>query len=52
MGRILDMKCERVAALSHYKSALTFADPAPDVKAAADRGIKELPPVKCSDDKE
>lgn len=53
MGRILDMKCERDAAVSHYRSALTFADPAPDVKAAANKGINELPPVKCSkDDKE
>ena len=53
MGRILDMKCDRSAALSHYKTALTFADPAPDVKAAADKGINELPPANCSkDDKE
>ncbi len=50
MGRILDMKCDRSAALSHYKTALTFADPAPDVKAAADKGINELPPANCSKD--
>lgn len=53
IGRILDMKCERQSALSHYHSALTFAEPSPDIKAAADRGINELPPAQCSkDDKE
>jgi tetratricopeptide (TPR) repeat protein len=53
MGRILDMKCERDAALSHYRSALTFAEPTPDVKAAADKGINQLPPANCNkDDKE
>jgi len=44
IARILDLKCERESALSHYRSALTFAQPTPDVKAAADKGIKELPP--------
>lgn len=53
IGRILDMKCDRNAALSHYKTALTFSEPAPDIKAAADRGIKELPPASCGkEDKE
>jgi hypothetical protein len=53
MGRILDMKCERAGAVSQYKAALTFADPAPDIKAAADKGINELPPANCNkDDKE
>ena len=54
IGRILDMKCERQSAVSHYKTALTFAEPTPDIKAAADKGINELPPVKCdkADDKE
>jgi tetratricopeptide (TPR) repeat protein len=54
LGRILDMKCDRPSAVAHYRTALSFAEPTPDIKAAADKGIKELPPVKCdkSDDKE
>ena len=53
IGRILDLKCQREAALQHYRTALTFADPTPDIKAAADKGIRELPP-RCvqPDDKE
>lgn len=53
IGRILDLKCQRNPALAHYRQALTFADPTPDIKAAAERGITELPP-RCvqPDDKE
>lgn len=53
IARILDLKCEREPALSHYRSALNFSQPSPDIKAAADKGIKE-PPSRCqkTDEKE
>jgi tetratricopeptide (TPR) repeat protein len=44
VGRILDLKCNRDSALSHYRAALTAGDPTPDIKTAADKGINELPP--------
>jgi tetratricopeptide (TPR) repeat protein len=44
IGRILDLKCNRDSALTHYRAALSAGDPTPDIKAAADKGIGELPP--------
>jgi tetratricopeptide (TPR) repeat protein len=44
IGRILDLKCNRDSALSHYRAALNAGDPTPDIKSAADKGITELPP--------
>jgi hypothetical protein len=44
IARILDLKCNRDSALSHYRAALNSGDPAQDVKTAADKGISELPP--------
>jgi tetratricopeptide (TPR) repeat protein len=40
LGRILDLQEEREAALGHYRAALS-ADPAPEIKAAAERGLKQ-----------
>ncbi len=40
LGRILDLQEERDAAVGHYRAALS-ADPAPEVKAAAERGLKQ-----------
>lgn len=47
LGRILDMKQDRNAALDHYKAALN-ADPAAGTRAAAERGLKApyTPPAK------
>jgi tetratricopeptide (TPR) repeat protein len=44
IARILDLKCNRDSALSHYRAALSAGDPTPDIKTAADKGITELPP--------
>jgi tetratricopeptide (TPR) repeat protein len=44
IARILDLKCNRDSALSHYRAALSAGDPTPDIKSAADKGITELPP--------
>lgn len=48
LGRILDMKEEREAALQHYHAALNSGAALPEVKAAAERGIAQAyePPVK------
>jgi tetratricopeptide (TPR) repeat protein len=40
LGRILDLQEEREAAVGHYRAALS-ADPAPEIKAAAERGLKQ-----------
>jgi len=40
LGRILDLQEERDAAVGHYRAALS-ADQAPEVKAAAERGLKQ-----------
>lgn len=48
IGRILDMKEEREAALTEYQAALTLGAQLPEVKAAAERGIQrayEPPPA-------
>lgn len=48
LGRIMDMKDQREAALNEYRAALTVAANLPEVKAAAERGIQQAyePPVK------
>lgn len=53
LGRILDLMCNRETAMSHYQAAMRAGDTAPDTKAAADRGLQELPPgCKEEDDKD
>jgi tetratricopeptide (TPR) repeat protein len=48
LGRILDMKEEREAAVQQYQAALNSAGQLPEVKAAAERGLAEPyePPAK------
>jgi len=48
LGRILDMKPDREAAVSEYRSALNAGGDLPEVKAAAERGLQEVyePPAK------
>lgn len=48
LGRILDMKEDREAALNEYRSALTVGSALPEVKQAAERGLQQAyePPVK------
>lgn len=48
LGRIMDMKDQREAALNEYRAALTVAANLPEVKAAAERGLQQAyePPVK------
>ena len=48
LGRILDMKEEREAALVEYKAALTEGEKLPEVKAAAEKGLEQAyePPPK------
>ena len=48
LGRILDMKEEREAAMNEYRAALTAGAGLPEVKAAAERGLAQAyePPVK------
>ncbi|MGA2920479.1 MAG: DUF4932 domain-containing protein [Candidatus Sulfotelmatobacter sp.] len=48
LGRILDMKEERGAAVQQYQAALNSAGQLPEVKAAAERGLAEPyePPAK------
>jgi tetratricopeptide (TPR) repeat protein len=48
LGRILDMKEEREAALEQYRAALTTGGELPEVKAAAERGLAQAyePPAK------
>jgi tetratricopeptide (TPR) repeat protein len=51
LGRILDLRCNRESALTHYRAALNAGDPTPDIKSAADKGINELPPGCDKEDK-
>jgi tetratricopeptide (TPR) repeat protein len=44
LARILDLMCNRDGALSHYKAAALAGDTSADTKAAADKGVQELPP--------
>jgi tetratricopeptide (TPR) repeat protein len=48
LGRILDMKEEREAAMNEYRAALTVGAELPEVKAAAERGLEQAyePPAK------
>ena len=48
LGRILDMKEDREAAMNEYRAALTAGVGLPEVKAAAERGLQQAyePPVK------
>jgi tetratricopeptide (TPR) repeat protein len=48
LGRILDMKEDREAAMNEYRAALTAGGTLPEVKAAAERGLQQAyePPVK------
>ncbi len=48
LGRILDMKEEREAALQEYKAALSAGGGLPEIKAAAERGLEQAyePPAK------
>jgi hypothetical protein len=49
LGRILDMKEDREAAMNEYRAALTAGADLPEVKAAAERGLAQAyePPVKA-----
>jgi tetratricopeptide (TPR) repeat protein len=51
LGRILDLRCNRDQALAHYRAALTAGDPAPETKAAADRGIATAPTERCQENR-
>ncbi len=48
LGRILDMKEDREAAMNEYRAALTAGAELPEVKAAAERGLAQAyePPAK------
>ena len=48
LGRILDMKEDREAAMNEYRAALTAGSELPEVKAAAERGLQQAyePPAK------
>jgi len=48
IGRILDMKEDREAAMDEYRAALTTGGELPEVKAAAERGLQQAyePPAK------
>ena len=48
LGRILDMKEERDAAVEHYRAALNTGGELPEIKAAAERGLERAyePPAK------
>jgi hypothetical protein len=48
LGRILDMKEDRQAAMNEYRAALTAGAELPEVKAAAEKGLQQPyePPVK------
>ena len=48
LGRILDMKEDRDAALQQYQAALSSAGQLPEIKAAAERGLAQAyePPAK------
>jgi len=48
LGRILDLKEEREAALTEYRAALTTGAELPEIKAAAERGLQQAyePPAK------
>ena len=49
LGRILDMKEEREAALQEYRAALDAGGKLPEIRAAAERGLEQAyePPAKA-----
>ena len=49
LGRILDMKEEREAALVEYRAALNVGEKLPEIRAAAERGLERAyePPAKA-----
>ena len=53
LGRILDMKEDREAALVEYQAALTAGGELPEVKAAAERGLQQAyePPAPKTQEK-
>jgi hypothetical protein len=48
LGRILDMKEDREAALTEYRAAITVGQKLPDIRAAAEKGLAQAyePPAK------
>ncbi len=52
LGRILDMKEDREAALQEYQAALSVGGELPEIKAAAERGLQQAyePPAKPQPD--
>jgi len=48
LGRILDMKEDREAAMNEYRAALTVSSDLPEIKAAAEHGLQQAyePPAK------
>jgi len=50
LGRIFDLQENRDEALVHYRAALAAGDPAPETKAAAERGLEQpyQPPAGAS----
>ncbi|HVI07934.1 MAG TPA: DUF4932 domain-containing protein [Candidatus Binatia bacterium] len=53
LGRILDMKEDRDAAVAEYKAALTTGSEMPEIKAAAEKGLAQAyePPAKPANSK-
>ncbi len=49
LGRIFDLQENRDAAVVHYRAALAAGDPAPETKAAAERGLQQAyqPPQRA-----
>jgi tetratricopeptide (TPR) repeat protein len=47
LARILDLRCQRDTALSHYRAALSAGDPGTDTKSAAEKGIA-TGPERCA----
>jgi tetratricopeptide (TPR) repeat protein len=49
LGRILDMKEDREAALAEYRAALTTGEKLPEIRAAAEKGLQQAyePPAKA-----
>ncbi|MBI2682813.1 MAG: hypothetical protein HYX26_06285 [Acidobacteriales bacterium] len=52
LARILDLRCNRDAALAHYKAALGTAQITPDIKSAAEKGVAAAPAGRCEDKKD
>ena len=48
LGRILDLKDDREAAMNEYRAALSTAGELPEIKSAAERGLAQAyePPAK------